>query len=386
VRGDGRVFPRGNKWYIAYYAPGPDGRSKEFREPGGTEAEARRLLRHRLREVGAAVLGLRKFTGPRQERVMVEELLKNYERDCEIRAIRGLKQLRSHLKHIRAFFGRDRALAVTSPRLRDYIAARQEEGAKPATINRELEGLQRAFALATEAGTLAVAPKFPSLREDNARQGFFERGDFFAVLSKFSDPDLKDFLEWFYWTGMRTDESRSLTWACFDRETWTLRLHAKDAKTGHGRVIPLEGPLRQIIERRARARRFGCDFIFHRKGRRMGEFRKSWRTACQLAGISGKLPYDLRRTAVRNRSDAGVPETVNMAISGHRTRAVFDRYNIVSEKNLREAIVKTVVHVRAFLMRRALLRSLKVSASEKTRTKHGQRGIGGHTGVFPIWA
>jgi integrase len=352
MRGDGRIFKRGNRFWIAYYAPGPDGRSHEQREPGGgTEAEARRLLRHRLREVGAHVLGARKFAGPQQERLTVEELLRNYERDCEIRKLKGLQQTRSHLKHIRGFFGMDRALAVTTPRLRDYIAARRQEpvrgrsGPHDATINRELEGLQRAFALAVEAGTLAAAPKFPSLREDNARQGFFERGDFLAVLSQLHEPDLKDFIEWFYWTGMRTDESRSLTWPCFDRETWTLRLHSKDDKIHKGRVIPLVGPLRQIIERRIRARRFGCDLIFHRSGKPVGEFRKSWKTACRLAGVSGKLPYDMRRTAVRNRSAAGVPDGENMAISGHRTRAVFDRYNIVSETGLRESMAKMAAYV-----------------------------------------
>ncbi|HEY6293325.1 MAG TPA: site-specific integrase [Terriglobia bacterium] len=350
MRGDGRVFRRGNKYWIAYYAPGPDGRSHEQREPGGdTEAEARKLLRHRLREVGAHVLGARKFTGPQQERVRVEELLQNYERDCEIRGLKGLKQIRSHLKHIRAFFGMDRALVVSTARLRDFIAARQQEEAKSATINRELEGLQRAFALAVEAGTLAAAPAFPSLREDNARQGFFERGDFFAVLSKLRElrktTDVADSLEWFYWTGMRPDEIRSLTWPCFDRETWTLRLHSKDAKTGFGRVIALEGPLRQIIERRIKTRGFGRALIFHRNGKPIGDFRKSWKTACRLAGVTGKTPYDLRRTAVRNMVRAGVPEAVAMRISGHRTRAVFDRYNIVSEKDLREAMVKTAAYI-----------------------------------------
>ena len=287
------------------------------------------------------------------------DLLKTLERDYEISGRRSLRQLRAHVKHVERFFGATRAIAVTTDRLRDYIKARQDAGAANATINRELEGLQRAFAIAVEAGELALAPKFLGLREDNARQGFFERAAFEAVLTNLKDRDVVDFLEWFFWTGMRTGEIRALTWAAFDRETWTLRLHAGDSKTGHGRTLALEGELRAIIERRLRARRLDCPLIFHRRGRPVGEFRKAWASACTAAGVQERRPYDLRRTAVRNMVRAGVDPVVAMRISGHRTRAVFDRYNIVAEADLREAIAKTSAYVRGLPTRRPKVASLK---------------------------
>jgi len=257
MRGEGRIFKRGPVWWVAYYAP-KDGRSVEHREPAlvadrdgeasrpaRTEAEARRLLKLRLREVAVHKAGLRSFQGPRQERVPFEDLLQNLERDYEIRGLKSGRQLKSHLVHVRAYFSDDKALALTTERLRDFVAYRQKEGSKPASVKRQLEAIRRAFALAAEAGTVTYTPAIPSLTVQNARQGFLSRADFEALLANIMDRDVRDFADWGFWTGMRKGEIAAVTWEALDRDgdRWTLRLHAKDAKTGHGRVLALEGPL-----------------------------------------------------------------------------------------------------------------------------------------------
>ena len=346
MRGQGRIFNRANSahWWIAYYH-----HAKEIRESSGSPDRkvAEKLLTHRLKEIGADQLGARRFIGPAQERVAVEEILQDLGTEYEINGRKSLATLKVHLKPVRAAFGLDRAVDVTTPRIRKVIAQWQAEGAANATINRRLAALQRAFALAREADPpkLTTGPRFPTLKEDNARQGFFERGEFLAVLAHLPDQDLRDFTEWAYWIGMRKGEIASLTWAAFDRETWTLRLHSKDAKTSKGRVLALEGPLRTIIERRLKARRLDCPLMFHRCGWPIREFRKSWQSACRAAGVEGRKFHDLRRTGVRNLIRAGVPQSVAMAISGHRTASVFRRYDITSEEDLREAVAKVTAYV-----------------------------------------
>ena len=73
-------------------------------------------------------------------------------------------------------------------------------------------------------------------------------------------------------------------------------------------------------------------------GHPRGDFRKAWATACRKAGCPGMLKHNFRRTAVRNLETAGVPQSVAMKITGHKTENVYRRYAIVSDADLQDAV------------------------------------------------
>ena len=185
-----------------------------------------------------------------------------------------------------------------------------------------------------------------SAEAGNERQGFLEEPEFRAVSRHLPDDGLRDFCLFGYLTGMRKGEIASLRWQCLANDV--LWLEAKHSKNRKPRPIPLVGELGEIIERRKAARQIERNgtvelspLIFHRGGEPVREFRKSWRTACRAAGVEGRLFHDLRRSAVRNMVQAGVAQQVAMKVSGHRTASMFERYNIIVEPDVRQALAKT---------------------------------------------
>jgi integrase len=100
------------------------------------------------------------------------------------------------------------------------------------------------------------------------------------------------------------------------------------------------GKLAEIIEAQRLLRKDLVPYVFHRDGERIKPFHHFWRKACKEAGVSGKLFHDFRRTAVRNLVRSGVPEKLAMEIAGHKTRAIFDRYNIINEDDIRDGLKK----------------------------------------------
>jgi integrase len=173
--------------------------------------------------------------------------------------------------------------------------------------------------LAVDLGKISWRPKFKLLDGENVREGFLQHGDFLALVEALPEY-LKDFVRFLYYGGWRKGAARNLQWKDIDVETKTARLAIQSSKNKEPWVLPLSGQLWNIIERRLEERRPDCPYVFHyRKGKKIGDFRKNWDNACTTAGLIGVIPHDLRRSAARNLSCAGVSEQLAMKITGHKT-------------------------------------------------------------------
>ncbi len=332
----GSLYRRGTIWWVKYYRNG-----RPIRETTGTdkETEAKRFLKLREGDVASGRLII-----PRVERIRFEELAQDYLNDYRANGRRTLRKAKANVEHLSRFLGGWRAANITTTDIRGYTTKRQQEGAANGTINRELTALRRMFNLALQAEKMRHRPHIPHLTEDNVRKGFFEEETFQAVLRHLPE-EIRPVATFAYITGWRVQsEVLPLTWAQVDFKGGVVRLEPGVTKNREGRTFPMFSELRALMEAQKAytdtvQREQGCiiPWVFHRDGKPIRSFRRSWRTACRLAGQPGRIPHDFRRTAVRNMVRKSIPERVAMQLTGHKTRSVFERYNIVSEGDLQEA-------------------------------------------------
>jgi integrase len=250
--------------------------------------------------------------------------------------------------HLKPFFGGMQAKNVGTDSLSRYIEARRGEQAANGTINRELSLLQRSFMLAYESQPRKIAHplRFHRLAESKPRQGFIEQKQYDALAANCSDLFMRTMLTLAYSFGFRKAElignkkAKQPPLKVSDVNLLAGTLQLRDSKNGESRKVALTGDAKNLLA--------ACitgkgpeDNVFTRKcGNAVKDFRETWEKVTLAAGVPGLLFHDLRRSAVRNMVRGGIPETVSMQISGHKTRDVFDRYNITSERDITDAARK----------------------------------------------
>jgi integrase len=361
MRGDGSIYLRGRVYWYSYYREGKhECESLKTADP--------KLAERRAKKIRDGLLDGTIF-GASERRVTVNELLDDLVTHLSEKQRAYVKTCAYFIARLRRTFGARLASQLDTASIERFrLECRENEGLAVATIDRHCELLGQAFRLGRDRTPPKVSrvPMIPLQRPNNARQGFVPAADFFRILNavrsvvsygdrRVGDPDLADYLEWFWWTGMRPGEISHLTWSMFDAETWEINLAPHAAKTGEARTLPCEsGHTHAVIKRRLARRIKNNPLIFHRfGGRPVSRYRSTWAAACRAVGLQpgrklgGLTPYDLRRSAVRNIVRSGTDFTVAMKISGHKTRSTFDRYNITSAEDIRAAMKRTSKYVEA---------------------------------------
>jgi integrase len=171
--------------------------------------------------------------------------------------------------------------------------------------------------------------------------------DEFDALMKHSDGHTRAIIATGYYTGMRKGEIVNLTWDKVDFPNRTIRLEAGDTKDKEARNIPICKELLKILMALPN-RIHGAgknNHVFQYEKKSIKNMVRSFKKACKDAAIKygrfekgGFIFHDLRHTFNTNMRKAGVAESVIMNITGHSTRKMFDRYNVVDEADRRNAV------------------------------------------------
>jgi len=341
----GSIYKRGNTYWIQYYRHG-----KPLRESTKSkkEADAKRLLKKREGEISEG-----KLPGIYFDRVRYDELAEDFLRDYRINQRKSLDRAKRSTGHLKRYFEGYSVPNINSPKIGAYIESRLDEGAANATINRELSALKRMLNLGARQTPPKVdrVPFIPMLKENNIRKGFFEHAEFLALRDELPDY-LKGFVTFAYKTGWRLTEITDLQWNQVDRDNGIVRLETGETKNDEGRTVYLDIELQGVFNHQwelRQKRRKLTPYVFPNMDGtgHISDFRGSWKTACKDAKIGKRLFHDFRRTAVRNMVRSGIPEGVAMKISGHKTRSVFDRYNIVNDADLKLAAQRQESYLQA---------------------------------------
>jgi integrase len=349
------IYKRGEIFWIKYYRNG-----KPYRESTKSDkiTVAQRFLKKREGEISEG-----KLPGIYFDKVKFNELAADYLTDYKVNERDSLDKAKRSVQFLGKKFNGMRATDLTTAKINEYINYRMEKGLSNASINRELGALKRMFNLGARCTPpkVALIPHFSMLKESNARKGFFE-ADEYGALKNAMPEELKPIIIFAYHSGWRKSEILGLTWDKVDLKEGIVRLDPEETKNEEGRTLYLNDELMEEIQVLHGKRRLGCAYVFHRNGQPIRYFRRSWKSACIKVGlfelqrdgegnvitdkkenpikVPTKIFHDFRRTAIRNMVRAGIPERVAMMVSGHKTRTVFERYNIVSDVDLKEAARK----------------------------------------------
>jgi integrase len=328
---------------MKFYMPG---QREPVRESTGCEDwdEALVALQRRVGNVAGVQ------TSPRAETCRISDLLAMVLDDYKANGRASYQDVRNKIRtYLTPFFGRLKPNALTSQHIKAYRDKRKKEGARNASINRELAPLRRGLILGENHTPRLVHSRlrWQSLKEDNVREGILP-ADRYEALRDALPAYLRLAFVIAYHTGVRKGELLAIPHQRVDLAVGRIYLEAATTKNRTPRYLPVYGEMRAYLEMQLAELDTAfpaCRWLIHRKGHRIDSFNKAWKQAAATAGVPDLLFHDLRRTALTNMENAGVPRSVATSISGHKTEYVYRRYLI----RRAEAIDRAAAQMEAYL-------------------------------------
>jgi len=328
-------------WMVDEWLPLPNGSLTRFRKRKIPTKEQAVALVAKAR---AEAFEGRYFDRPKASKLVVEEAWKAYQ-PVSKRDNDTWQSEEGRAKHLNRLLGQRLAAELTVKDVDAYRTQRLGEITKrkkapsPASLDREVELLKRILNYAVSCGSLKSNPvaAVKLLRKPNVRRSVLDDKAFGKLLDA-AEPQLKPIFLVAYDTGMRLREVLDLQWHQVDLKQGVIKLSAEDTKTEEARTVFLTSRVREALKELPRFLKSAFVFTNPETETSWADVRKMFARACKAAGLTGIWFHDLRRSFVTNARRRGVPESVVMKMSGHRTRAVFDRYNIVEEDDLRDAV------------------------------------------------
>lgn len=253
------------------------------------------------------------------------------------------------LSYFNERYGMDIPVININPEMVDeYIEWRRKKNnknntiseVKNATINRDLSCLRRAFQLGYENKLVLTIPYIRKLPERNIRTGVFDITEIIKL-----EEHLPDYLKlpvWFaFLSSWRKSEVFNLKWHNINLRDGSVYIEPDKTKNQDGKVYYFDDDMKQRFinhynEMEKLDKIESNDYVFQNNRGKIKDFRKDWKKSLIEAGLpETMLFHDLRRSGIINMVNSGVPYNVVMKVSGHKTRAVFDRYFITPEEELR---------------------------------------------------
>lgn len=336
--GEGSCYQRkdNGRWEISFY----DNEGRRRRQSFSTESKARKALNRALtlKEAG-------KLDEP-ETRVKVDTLAEAYLRYMKNSKPKSyLWAKRAWQKHLKPFFGGRLAGRVGTPELdieqrKQHIDNEEQERKRNGTINRELTIVKAMYnhcASELEPPLISRVPKFPKkLRESDPRSGWLDDEQYEQLQNHAPHVWLRGFLAVAYNFGFRKGELLGLRVRQVNLKDRTIQLLPGTTKNDKGRTVRMTEDVYQRLAPCVKGKKPDDALFTWEDGSPVRDFRVTWANMCKAAKVSILL-HDFRRSAIRNMIRAGVSEKTAMRISGHVTRAVFDRYDIGSEQDLMDA-------------------------------------------------